>query len=350
MAVIGYPLDRRDYLAADAGIFHCTRTDGIFSSDTDYIVTAPGGMRVTVSTGVAWLRAYEFGGQVAANREPETLDLEVSDPAFRRIDRVVIRFDKLLLSTMLAIKVGEPAVNPVAPPLTRDASAYELGICDITVNAGVLEITGSSLIDTRLNENLCGIMRDDVTRIPTQTLYDAWWAWFRELQIDAEDRAREFVSWADTFTAQSESDFAQWFNTLKNDSESNINEWLASFKLGYSDSFSQWYNDTRNDAETQIHDLLDGLRGLLDEETASALYNKIDSHERLTVADGPVHGLRIKDGKLQALQDGGWVVFGEAKRGLSVNYINNLGMTIAGINLLQKTVSAINNSIEREAE
>lgn len=349
MAVIGYPLDDREYLAEDAAAFHCTRTDGVFSSDTDYIVTAPGGMRVTVSTGVAWLKAYEFGGMVAANREAETLDVEVADATFRRIDRVVIRFDKLLLSSYLAVKTGTPATNPVAPALTRDATAYELGICDITVNAGVLEITGGVLNDTRLNESLCGLMRDDVTRIPTQSLYDNWWNWFSELKLDAENQAQSFIEWMQYFIQENEAAFNEWYSNFKETIEAELDQWIATYKSAYSEAFLAWYNDFKDNSESEVQDLIDALRGMLDEGAEAALYKRINDHEQLKVISSEVHGLRYKDGWLQIeVSPGSWANLVSIKYGLRVRYINGLNMTVAQINMLAMTVEEINNATERE--
>nr|DAP28301.1 MAG TPA: Receptor Binding Protein [Bacteriophage sp.] len=110
-------------------------------------------------------------------REAETLTLALADGQRPRIDRIVLRFDAASRKSSLLILQGTPDTQPTAPAISRTATVYDLCLADVTRPAGSTSITAAHIKDTRTNEALCGIMRDAVTRIPTE-------------QLDAEARAR----------------------------------------------------------------------------------------------------------------------------------------------------------------
>lgn len=170
MSITMYPLNEITYTAEDAQLFHSTRTNGVFSSSEDFNVTATGGMSVTVSPGLAWMRFDRFKGAAFANKEAYLLTLGTSSAALGRIDRIVLRYNAVTNDPEIAIKQGIPASTPVALGLQRDLNAWELGIADVTIAAGVSAITAGMIQDTRINETLCGVMRDGVTGIPTAQL------------------------------------------------------------------------------------------------------------------------------------------------------------------------------------
>ena len=65
---------------------------------------------------------------------------------------------------------------------------YSLGdvLAEIRRTAGSTAVTSADLTDTRTDEDVCGIMRDGVTGIPTETLLAQWQA--AQAQQDAEAR------------------------------------------------------------------------------------------------------------------------------------------------------------------
>lgn len=211
--ILSYPLNETLYGAEDAQLYTCTRSNGIYSSDTDYIVTAvinqP--LQISISKGIAWMRIEEFAGIVTANKEAATFNLNSAHSSLPRIDRVVIRYNIIANVVELDVKSGTPSASPTASSLQRDSSAYELGIADIMVRAGQTTLTAASITDRRLNENLCGIMRDGVTRIPTETLYNQWYAWFTELQLDWQEKAQILQDWINVFQAEFEDNATAWF-------------------------------------------------------------------------------------------------------------------------------------------
>lgn len=172
-----YPLNGIDYDARDAAGYNATRTSGVYSAEEDFAVTPAGGVKVTVSAGQGWVRPARFEGYSIIMREAETLTLAMADGQRPRIDRIVLRFDAASRKSSLLILQGTPDTQPTAPAISRTATVYDLCLAEVMRPASSTAITVAHIKDTRTNEALCGIMRDAVTRIPTE-------------QLDAEARAR----------------------------------------------------------------------------------------------------------------------------------------------------------------
>lgn len=170
MSVITYPLNEIDYKAEDAELYLCTRTSGVYSADDNFAITLKEGYTFEVGTGIAWIRNMPMAGKVVASDTPLTLSITTPDSTLDRIDRVVIRFDRLQNSSSIVVKTGLPGTEPVAPDRQTDDDAYELVLYDIQVPHGLLELTDANITDRRIDESVCGIMRDGVTGIPTEQL------------------------------------------------------------------------------------------------------------------------------------------------------------------------------------
>ena len=171
MAIVTYPLDGPEYGATDAAGYFSTRCSGVYSAEDDFAVTAAGGTSVTVSAGVAWIHPDRWTGYSVLCREEQTLELPAADGIRTRIDRVVLRYDAAARQTRLQVLEGTPdSASPTAPAITRTALVYDLCLAEITRPAGSTAITAANLTDTRADEDVCGVMRDGVTSIPTQQL------------------------------------------------------------------------------------------------------------------------------------------------------------------------------------
>ena len=188
---VAYPLNDTAYIAEDAQLWHATRTQGVYSADDHLTTRAEGGMQVAVSEGIAWLKKSRFENCVYGNKEEKTLTVETADGRLPRLDRVVIRWDNITNTVKAKLKKGTPATNPQPPTLERNAEAYELGIANVRVPAGALAITQVNIQDTRLDEYACGIMRDGVTGVPTQSLLDNWESWYNEFVVMAEKETND---------------------------------------------------------------------------------------------------------------------------------------------------------------
>ena len=169
-SIVLYPANGYDFDAADVAAYNAPRTSGVYSSDEDFVVTAAGGMDVTVSAGLGWVRPERFAGYSIVKRDPDTITLPLADGSRPRIDRIVLRYDAAARKASLQVLTGDASSTPTAPAITRTALVYDLCLAEISRPAGSTAVTAANLTDTRLDEDLCGVMSDGVTGIPTAQL------------------------------------------------------------------------------------------------------------------------------------------------------------------------------------
>lgn len=185
--IITYPENGITYDADDASGYLATRQSGVYSAEEDFAVSISGELSLTVSAGQAWVRPSRFKGRSIIMEQPTTLTLTAADPVRTRIDRVVLRYDAAARKTSLQVLEGTPdSASPTAPAITRTALVYDLCLAEITRPAGSTAITAANLTDTRADEDICGVMRDGVTGIPTAQLIAQW----RAAQADLETQLR----------------------------------------------------------------------------------------------------------------------------------------------------------------
>lgn len=170
MAILTYPLNGIQYNAEDAEAYLCTRESGVYSAENNFALEITDAMQVTIGKGIAWIKNEDFAGKVVKNDTDITLTIPIADGVLNRIDRIVIQFDKAANATKIILKQGTAASFPIAPEIVRNGIIYELGLYEIDINAGLVEITNENIRNTMLDETVCGLMRDGVTGIPTAAL------------------------------------------------------------------------------------------------------------------------------------------------------------------------------------
>ena len=170
MSIITYPLDGVTYSAEDVATYLCTRTSGVYAKDSNFAVSITGARQITVAPGLAWINYDDFKGVSACSREAVNLTVPDADSTLPRIDRVVLQFDTAANLTAVKLKTGTPAVAAQPPDILQNHNQYELGLCTISVPAGSAAVTAADITDTRADEDVCGVMRDSVTGIPTAQL------------------------------------------------------------------------------------------------------------------------------------------------------------------------------------
>lgn len=207
--IITYPENGIQYYADDASGYLSTRLSGVYSADEDFAVTANGDLTVTVSAGQAWVRPARFRGRSIIMEQPETVTLTAADAVRSRIDRLVLRYDAAARKTRLQVLEGTPdSASPTAPEITRTALVYDLCLADIRRPAGSTVITAADITDTRADEDVCGVMRDGVTGIPTAQLQAQALAMMTQLstelhtKLDALDAAIAAVDSGSFYTKE----------------------------------------------------------------------------------------------------------------------------------------------------
>lgn len=171
--IVLYPANGYDFDAADVAAYLAGLTSGVFSGDEDFPVTAAGGLKVTVGAGRGWVHPSRFTGYSITKRESDTLTMPLADPSLPRIDRIVMRYDAGARAASLQVLQGTASSTPTAPAISRTELIYDLCLAEITRPAGSTSISTGQITDTRLDEALCGLVRDGVTGIPTDELLAA---------------------------------------------------------------------------------------------------------------------------------------------------------------------------------
>ena len=211
MSIITYPLNGVTYDAEDVSTYLCTRTSGVYAKDSNYAVSVTGPRQITVAPGLAWINYDDFKGVSVCSREAVNLIVPDADSTMPRIDRVVLQFDTAANLTAVKLKPGTPAAAPEPPAILQNHNQYELGLCTVSVPAGSSVVTAADITDTRADEDVCGVMRDGVTGIPTAQLQAQALAIMTQLstelhtKLDALDAAIAAVE-SGNFYTKSEAD------------------------------------------------------------------------------------------------------------------------------------------------
>lgn len=171
--IVLYPANGYDFDAADVAAYLAGLTSGVFSGAEDFPVTAAGRLKVTVGAGRGWVHPSRFTGYSITKREADTLTMPLADPSLPRIDRIVMRYDAGARAASLQVLQGTASSTPTAPAVSRTELIYDLCLAEITRPAGSTSISTGQITDTRLDEALCGLVRDGVTGIPTDELLAA---------------------------------------------------------------------------------------------------------------------------------------------------------------------------------
>lgn len=117
--------------------------DGVFRTwGKGMVVTAVGGMAVTVGTGRAW-----FNHTWTVVTADEHMNLVAASPSMPRIDSVVLRVDKStpVRRNQIYIKQGQASGSPSRPVLANTSTIREYVLADIRVNNGATAISQSNI-------------------------------------------------------------------------------------------------------------------------------------------------------------------------------------------------------------
>lgn len=161
-----YPLDDTDYYAEDVRLFHVGRTSGIFNVTADDLrVKANGGMKVGITPGYAFLLTAENGvGGITYGNDAEVVFTVDTASTTLRYDYISVRYSKSTNKCELTYVKGSGTKPTYA---IRGASQYEIILAIIQVPANAESIQARDIIDTRLDENLCGLTIDGMIKLPT---------------------------------------------------------------------------------------------------------------------------------------------------------------------------------------
>ena len=227
--MICFPLDNQTYTARAMGAYLGTRTRGVYSAENNLKVTANGDFSLTVSPGLCWFSAGTFWGACGLMDTSTLLKVAPADGELSRVDTVCAQLDKNRNLADVVVRQGAYSLNPTAPSPRRDTEYDELVLATVRVPAGATGIVAANLTDTRLDERLCGLMRDGVTAIPSAQLQTEYRQILAALQSElksVEDESafvlkRDYAADYPTFLQKSkyDSDYPKFLQKSKYDAD-----------------------------------------------------------------------------------------------------------------------------------
>ena len=207
-----WPLDNTEYTSEAIGAWSGTRTRGVFSAEDCFMVTAAGGFGIRVSPGLAWIKVAEYWGAAVLEQNETAFTIKVGSGLLPRYVAVVLQYDKTVNEVRLALRYGEYGSPAQKLSPVRDKYYDEIILASILQRAAAVEITQADIADERLNEDMCGLMRDGVTGLPTAALYAQWDAFFkrtrRETGAVQQQYAQQFEGWFERMRDQLDKDAA----------------------------------------------------------------------------------------------------------------------------------------------
>ena len=231
----------RVYLAQHfAAYFASFIANGVFAEHSNQLQVmemATPQMQIGIERGQGWINGYWY-----ENTDTLYMPVDVADGVLNRIDSVVLRLGFSERNMWLAVKKGTPAVNPIAPEVTRTADYYELQLATISIPASSIKITQAQITDTRMNQDVCGWVTGVVKQLDTTTLFN------------------QFESYFDEFKQFYENDYANWTDEQK----AEYDEWYASHIDLWQNEFTTWFEN---------------VKGQLSEDAAGKIQVEIDEHE-----------------------------------------------------------------------
>lgn len=207
-----WPLDNTEYTAEQIGAWSGTRTRGVFSAEGCFAVTAAGGFGIQIAPGLAWLKVAEYWGIAVLEKVATARQIEVGSGLLPRYVAVVLQYDKTANEVRLTLRYGEYSDMPAKPAPVRNEYFDEVILASILQPAAAVEITQADIADERLNEAMCGLMRDGVTGLPTAQLEAQWSAWRAQQTAETEawqlSEQKAFMAWFERMKGQLDDDAA----------------------------------------------------------------------------------------------------------------------------------------------
>lgn len=222
------------------------RCNGVIAlqDSTAFLTEENDGMTVLVHSGYCFIN-----GAIGYEKQNRVLSIQASNTK-DRIDTVVLRLNDSIDVRAIDLYVlkGDPSDTPEPPTLTKSTEIWELGIANIYVPAGTVNITQERITDTRLDSTRCGYS------IPFQ-------------ELDTTNIFNQFTSAFTAFMNDNTQSFSDFYNQAIETYEewySEIVDMVENDTVRFNSLFDTWFNS---------------IRGKLGSDPATALQVQIDDIE-----------------------------------------------------------------------
>lgn len=281
-------------------------------------------MSIKILSGEAYINGWWY-----RNTDVYNLSVPIADGVLSRIDIVVIRWGATERNMWLELIPGVPASRPVKPAIRRDADYYDLQLATIEVPAGVIRITQTQIQDTRLDNDVCGLVTGVVDQIDTTNLYNQFESYFKDFKEKyeadydkwTEEQKQAYLNFIaekqlnyEQFVDKSEKDYTEYteskkdaFDLFVSQSENNYNEWTEEQKAEY----QKWYETHTVAWSNEFTQWFESIKDKLSGDIAGNLQLQIDEYEeRLSRLERMIFTGMLEapivtdDGKLIAMSNG----------------------------------------------
>lgn len=311
-------------------------TTGVFNAGLQ--VVANSNMTVTIQPG-----HVNIGGKVRDFKAPTILDLETASGTLNRIDNIIVRRDDVNRDIYLMVQTGGLSANPTAPSIIRSNGIHDLKLAEVYISAGNISITQANITDTRMIKEVCGWVTATVTEMDFTQIYVQFEDFFNrykpQIKEEFESYIKNIILYQRNFeqnTAVKYKEFEEFVKSYKQYSIAEYNDLL------------DWFSKFKEESESDFGGWFAGLQDTLDSNQATNLYKKIEDHEQSSILESEVHGLRLKDNRLQVYIGYGWANIAAIKTGLTAGYFDNLSLTAGKFDSYKYTSNQFDELIEVE--
>lgn len=144
-------------------------SNGVFGTPTNQLKVIPGtGLSVIVTSGWAMIN-----GAYYHNNADKVITIPANTQSSSRIDSIKLRYSEADRSIIAGGYTGDTSV-------TRGDTIYDLKLAEVTVLPGAVTISAANILDTRLDESVCGLVTGVLSVETTADLFAQYQAQFEE--------------------------------------------------------------------------------------------------------------------------------------------------------------------------
>lgn len=223
-------------------------SNGVLGEPADcFQVVSTGGMNISVRPGFGFILGHYVKDEAAA-----TFTIDPTSTG-KRIDLVVMRLNRVQRLIEIYIKKGTASSQPAAPTLIREeyGDYFELCLARILVDSTAQSITQSSITDTRMDSEVCGIVTCPIDHLDTSVYYQQIQQYFNEHKEDMGQQMSQFETQLQGFYKDKGSEFTTWFDSIKGQLSGDVAANLAS-KVTVLEEKTQKLDETKLAKRTTI--------------------------------------------------------------------------------------------------
>lgn len=181
-----WPLDNKLYTSVDMGAAYAARSRGLLTADS-FSATTNGDNTLTLSKGLGCIHVSEFWAAFPYTKNDTIVQFEDADGVYSRWDVIVLGYDKNGNLAGLYVRTGQAAQSPAMPELRRDNDFDEVFLYAVKRPVGATKIEPEQIVDLRLNQDYCGLMRDTIDAIDTSVMQAAFEAFLDRIEQELEN-------------------------------------------------------------------------------------------------------------------------------------------------------------------